>query len=256
MVNPIFLYSLKMRYLYLLVLVLMFSCGQEKSKLPPIQGDEAAVIYANEFLKAIGGRDKWSKLEIAYTKFLKSEEQFQNYYSHEWISMNTKDLMLDQEIQGMRNVRLLAQDTGFTINEGALATMNDNLYYFLGYYIEQDYYRNVAKLARGEGLNVAWTNRNQLLVTDSETGTFLFGFTFDDVWLPYQYIRPKFNDQDISLKITEWGEFHDLMIPIAGKTAEDTYLFQVEDFEPCYDKVNSCFDVSFDYEYISSLEDK
>ncbi len=258
MVNPLSFRLTQMKNIItVIVLFQLLSACQSRSNeatLPEIHGEENAVIYANQFLKEIGGRDKWNDLNYIYVKYFKKDDAFLEYYSDEWLSLKNDELIMDQTIQNIRNIRMLAPNEGWINDAGSVSTMDENLYNFLRYYIDQDYFRSVARLARGTDVSVVWTNLNQLVVKDLNTEEFLFAFAFKDEWLPHRFIRRKFNEQDISLNLKSWELEEGLMIPTEGYTDLQNFFFKIETFEPCYKSGIECFDIEFNYDYLSGVE--
>lgn len=247
-----------MRVKYLIIFAsILFSCSKRESGYLSeswnIQGDSASLQHTFYFLKAIGGIEKWSSMKEVHYSSLVREPSLKKYYSEKWFSTeDTTLLIFKQTVEDYISYQVLNDSNGWVIENGTYSQMSDNTKGFMNYWIQMDFFKCITRLAKGGDIFVRFTRDGTLYVLNKEKDHVLFGFKFESgSWFPIQFLRPKFNSQNISLLINRWRKVNELMVPEMLLSGDSTFTEVYLEVDFCYDP--PCFEMEYTPEFISEL---
>lgn len=248
-----------MRYYSIITLsfFLFTSChsneGEFSLKDWAVEGDSLSKIQAYFFFEEIGGIDKWSELGAVHSKSTIFEPSFDSYQSEQWFSLEDTTLLLyTRKVNDYTITQMLNGDEGWVSELKNASAMTDNTKKFMNYWHSMNFFNCITKLARGKNLFIRFTADGYLYVLNEERENVLFGFKFESgSWLPTQFLRPMFNDQNISLIIDRWEMFDRLKVPMSMRTIDSVFIEALEEIELCKDM--DCFDVQFTVDHMNSL---
>ncbi|GEM_PF-3478291 len=213
------------------------------------RGNDQSRQVLNKVFDYLGGRKYWADLRSVYVEYQQEDENFGKYSSKQFQSLDKPQIILDQQINGVRLVRILNDSIGWVINDGNMEQMDELNKNFMYYWYSLDYYKKLHELAVGKNLEVKFTSQNQLIIFKDEK--FYCGFELNKDFIPIAYNRPRFNDQNISLRLLEWNEQDGRKYPAKAESFDHEFEFVVRDIVLSKEDVLKTFNIDFSIDGLS-----
>lgn len=238
-----------------LICCILFSCDRKSDdglKIDNVhyydwQGDTNSKKILAKVFDFLGGRKKWADLKSVYVHYTQQDNNLGSYPSRQWQSLDSLKIILDQKINNRRFVRILNDSIGWVITENMVGPLDERNTDFLKYWYQLDYYKKIHELAVGKDLKVRFTDQFQIIVL--KNNKYFCGFEVDQNLNPEIYHRPKFNSQNISLRLLEWKDKDGFKYPYKGKAMEQDFKFTVEEIEFSFKPSSEAFNISFNSNY-------
>ncbi|MEQ9468450.1 MAG: hypothetical protein RLN88_13640 [Ekhidna sp.] len=230
--------------LFGIILLVIECCSSETKKvfLNRVQGDEVSKIRTYKFLQEIGALVSWDDKNFLTTKSNIDERTFGHYDAVLFRSLvDSVPLIYKRDVNGYISIDFIMEgQDGFVVEEGDTSYMSPVKIGFMKYWGSLDFFKCIRHLTEADSIRVRFNDYGQMAVFDSTTDRFLYGFAFEpNNWLPKEFIRPKFNDQNISLRIEEWSEVEGIKYPSKYSNVDYTFEEKIVDVIFCSD-MNTC----------------
>lgn len=248
-----------MRFLLFIFLLWGFVCcsenagqfndkNQHDSVLNQWKGNSRSLDVLLKMFDQLGGRSKWANVKSLYVRYQQKDKQFGNYLSEQWQSLEEPKLIIDQLVEGARYVRILNDSLAWSSSDGSVEVMNNLNKNFLRYWHQLDFFKCLHEIAIGDGMKVHLTDENEIVVI--KNGVFYCGFILMDDFYPEIFHRPKFNEQDISLRLLEWKTKNGFKYPYRGEALKDEFSFEISEIDFSNDTAENAFGVQFKPTYL------
>lgn len=224
-----------MKKLSAIILILCFvsiaTRGQANTSLSA--EDRKAATRAAKMLKALGGRERWARLESLYILAVHTEKAIPKPYKSEiWRNLSAAQFKVVQGNEDFRNERYVDCNKGWLIRRGETTPLPENQLADLLRWDKHLFYKTIRKIALASG-NIALKidEKNRLAVY--EDGKFLAAMEFDADNRPFKYYVPNADGTGESLTIySKWGRSDGYVHPIVSEPQPSDAVYRTDEWKP------------------------
>ena len=219
--------------------------GFEQKAVVTFKGDSAGIALANKMYTAIGGKDRWAKLQSYYVKAQHTQpEPGKPYTNQVWRDLNEVKFKIEQHSEGKHVMAVIKDGKGWRIEGDSVRQFEPAQLSGLIRSHKFNVYKVLKDLAVSPGFEFRKGENDRLEIYRG--GSFFCGFELDKQDRPYLYItRTKEGEEGIS-EFTKWANDDGYIHSAGGGPLNGAFAYDTETWQPGYKEVENSFEVSFE----------
>jgi hypothetical protein len=236
-----------MRYtviaLVVFIVYLISSCGG--SNHLDINGEDEAIVLAENMIIELGGRKNWEKLKSIYIRTTSIDNRGQPYVFEEWINLDEPKFMNHRFKDEIHYYQIVDKNDGWSVQNSKVVlmmpqTITDYLDWFDNFLM-----CNIKQLALG-GETVEVKLHDDHAFDMFINNKFISRFQLNDNNLPAKYFTAGNQNEFNIININEWGEYKGFKYPLEVTVEGVMAQYKTDYWDIGMMDAESSFNITFD----------